>query len=137
MSGGGGLFHSIPTGTPRQRSAAEEEDDTSEDLYWAAIENLYNPFSVVANPSARKGYKGTGIASLGVRDAVLALVGDNRASLGRLEKLKSRTNDMRKKGSKKGKREQRQPMVQTMTAARGGLVRPSFPDRLNRIMGYR
>ena len=98
------------------------------------MENLYNPLNVVVNPRARKGYKGTGIAALGVRDAGLDLINKYREAQENLRAVGQRAKNIGK-SKEKSKGKQRRQIKNT--AARGGLVRSSFPDRLTQIMRYR
>ena len=129
--GGGNAFFSIPgTSGISNLSAEEEEDDEAVPLYFGQLENIYNPVDIIMNPEARKQFREVGIASLGVRDSVVAgLMQENKKTQSKLDKLKARAKNIGKPKNK-----MTQP---TMTAARGGLVPSSFPDRLNRIMRYK
>ena len=126
---GGNPFFSIPgSPQPGRRNQDEEEDDEFVPFYFGDFENIYNPVDIVVNPEAREQFSKVGIESLGVRDSVISgLVQENKKTQNNLDRLKERAKDMGKPKNK--------PMQ--MNAARGGLVPPSFPDRLNQIMGYR
>ena len=123
---GGNPFFSIPgSPQPRRSNTEEEEDDEFVPFYFGQFENIYNPVDVVVNPEARKQFRKVGIASLGVRDSVVAsLLKENDKTQSTLNKLQQQARNIGK------------PKNQ-MKAARGGLVPSSFPDKLNRIMGYK
>lgn len=110
-SGGGNPFMSVPL-RRRAPSVEEDEDDPFEPFYFGDFENIYNPVDLIMNPKAREQFGGVGIASLAVRDLVLS-----RQNLDRIQKEAENIG-----------------RFPTVNVAKGGLVPPSFPDKLRRIM---
>lgn len=110
-SGGGNPFMSVPL-RRRAPPVEEDEDDPFEPFYFGDFENIYNPVDLIMNPKAREQFGGVGIASLAVRDLVLS-----RQNLDRIQKEAENIG-----------------RFPTVNVAKGGLVPPSFPDKLRRIM---
>jgi len=127
-SGGGGGGGGNPfMGAPlrRQRPPVEEEEDPFDPFYFGDFENIYDPVAIVMNPKAREQFGGVGIASLAVRDLVIS--GKN------LDRIQEQAENI---GTPQNKKPANVEDMRAASAARGGLVRPSFPDKLQRIMRY-
>jgi len=119
-----GLFMGLGSPTSGGYGASpEDEDDEFVPFYFGNIENIYKPVDIIMNPRARKQFGEVGIASLSVRDSILKdVLEKNKRSQNRLDKIKKEAENI---GRAK------------MTANTGGFVQSRFPDKFNRIMGYR
>ena len=119
-----GLFMGLGSPTSGGYGASpEDEDEEFDPFYFGAIENIYKPVNIVMNPRARKQFSKVGIESLSVRDSILGdVLEKTKRSQNRLDKIKKEAENI---GRAK------------MTANTGGFVQSKFPDKFNRIMGYR
>ena len=119
-----GLFMGL--GSPPSGSygaSPEDEDEEFDPFYFGAIEDIYKPVNIIMNPQARKQFSKVGIESLSVRDSILGdVLEKTKRSQNRLDKIKKEAENI---GRAK------------MTANTGGFVQSRFPDKFNRIMGYR
>ena len=121
--GGGNPFMGVPL--RRQRPPVEEEEDPFDPFYFGDFENIYDPVAIVMNPEARKQFGAVGIRSLAVRDLVI--------SEENLDRIQEQAKNI---GTTQNKKPANVEDMRAASAARGGLVQPSFPDKLQRIMRY-
>lgn len=116
-------FSTQPIMYSQTPSTPKKKNDEFEPFYFGAIENIFRPVDIIMNPQARKQFSEVGIASLSVRDSILKdVLEKTKRSQNRLDKIKKEAENI---GRAK------------MTANTGGFVRSRFPDKFNRIMGYR